>query len=60
MCSFAARDFNTAILTFITAQAGLILPSPRVVLKQRPFNFDACFTMVTPVEIPERVVEVRS
>lgn len=30
MCSFAAKDFDAAIRSFVIAQAGLIMPRPQI------------------------------
>lgn len=68
MCTFATQgNFAPIIASFASATAGLIQPKPGRVhfnLNARSerrfsFNIDACFDMVTPVDLPERIVEVR-
>lgn len=64
MCCFSQQrgtpEFGTVILSFITAQAGAILPRPRFVLQRPPFNLDACFAVEPPLDLPERGCVVES
>ena len=56
MCSFATRnatDFSLTMLRFVSATAGLVEPRPPA-----PFNLDACWTMVDPLNGHERVAAV--